>query len=232
MRLLLVEDSRRLRQALATGLRKCGFALDLAADGEEGLWLAESNEYDVLILDIMLPKIDGLEVLRRLRDQGKETHILLLTARDTVEDRVEGLQSGADDYLIKPFAFEELLARVQALARRAYKTKNPRVVVDDLVIDTASRTAARGGTALALTPREYGLLEFLALRRGEVVSRNEIEQHIYDDKVEPMSNVVDAAIYSLRRKVDRPGSPSLIRTRRGLGYVLQEPSSCPPSDDN
>jgi DNA-binding response OmpR family regulator len=222
MRILLVEDSKRLQQAIATGLRKVGYALDLAGNGVEGLWYAESNEYDLIILDLMLPKMDGLTVLQKLRNEGKTTHILILTARDTVEDRVRGLQLGADDYLIKPFEFAELLARVQALIRRAHGIKNPRINLADLIIDTALRTVTRHGDPISLTARDYALLEFLALHHGQVVSRTEIEHHIYDERVEPSSNVVDAAIYALRRKIDQPGAPSLIQTRRGQGYVLQE----------
>lgn len=221
MRILLVEDSRRLQQAIGTGLRKAGYAVDIAGDGEEGLWYAESNDYDVIVLDLMLPKMDGLTVLRRLRDQGKTTHVLILTAKDTVNDRVRGLDTGADDYLVKPFAFAELLARVQALGRRAHGVKSPQIAVGDLTIHLASRTVTRSDSPVTLRPREYALLEFLALRRGEVVSRSEIEHHIYDDRAEPMSNVVDATVYAVRRKIDRPGKPSLIQTRRGMGYILE-----------
>jgi DNA-binding response OmpR family regulator len=222
MRVLLVEDSRRLRQAVGTGLRKAGCAVDLAGDGDEGLWYAESNDYDVIVLDLMLPGTDGLTVLQRLRDGGKNTHVLILTAKDTVEDRVHGLQAGADDYLVKPFAFEELLARVQALARRAHGVKTSQIVLGDLVVNLTARTARRADRLIDLRPREYALLEFLALRRGEVVSRTEIEQHIYDDRAEPVSNVVDAAVYALRKKIDLPGRPSLIQTRRGRGYIIEE----------
>lgn len=223
MRILLVEDSKRLQQAVGTGLRKVGYAVDVASDGEEGLWLAETNDYDLIVLDLMLPKMDGLTILQRLREQGKQTHILILTARDTVEDRVRGLQMGADDYLIKPFEFAELLARAQALVRRAHGMKNPRITLGRLLIDTSSRTVTREGAPIILTARDYALLEFMALHRGQVVTRTEIEQHIYDERVEPASNVVDAAIYALRRKLDQPGEPSLIQTRRGHGYILQEP---------
>jgi len=224
MRVLLVEDSRRLQQAIGAGLRKSGYAVDVTGDGEEGLWYATLNDYDVIVLDLMLPTLDGLSLLARLRGEGKATHVLVLTARDTVEDRVRGLQAGADDYLVKPFAFAELLARVQALARRAHGVKQPEIAVGDLVVQLAARRVTRAGAPVALRPREYALLEFLALRRGQVVSRSEIEQHIYDDRAEPMSNVVDATVYALRRKIDRPGAPSLIQTRRGQGYVLEEPT--------
>ena len=225
MKVLLVEDSERLQASVARALRRSGYAVDTAADGEEGLWLAQSHDYDVIILDIMLPKLDGLSVLRRLRAAGKTVHVLLLTARDTVEDRVRGLNTGADDYLIKPFALDELLARVQALCRRGYGEKQPRLVIGDLEIDTGARRATRRGEPVELGPREYRLLEYLALRRGQLVTRTEIETHIYDSQVEPMSNVVDSAICTLRRKITPPGAVPLIRTRRGLGYVLDDRAS-------
>ena len=220
MRVLLVEDSRRLQTAIATGLRRLAYAVDIAGDGEEGLWFAESNDYDVIVLDLMLPKMDGLTVLRRLREAGSKVHVLILTARDAVPDRVAGLRAGADDYLPKPFAFDELLARIEALARRHYGEKSPQIAVGDLVIHTASRSVTRDGVPMSLTSREYALLEFLALRRDQVVSRTEIESRIYDDRAEPMSNVVDAAVCILRKKIDTPGQPSLIQTRRGMGYCL------------
>ena len=220
MRVLLVEDSQKLRRYVGKALKQAGFALDVAADGEEGQWLAESNQYDVIILDIMLPKLDGISVLNNLRSAGNDVHIILLTAKDTVEDRVQGLEQGADDYLVKPFAMEELVARVQALARRGYQNKSPRIKIGPLIIDTSERSLRKNGELVELPPRDFSLLEYLAVRRGTVVSRNEIEEHIYDDKVEPMSNVVDAAIYSLRKKIDSPDQPSFIRTRRGMGYVI------------
>jgi DNA-binding response OmpR family regulator len=221
MRVLVVEDSPRLRQTVSTWLRRNGFAVDTSADGEEGLYLAESNDYDVLVLDIMLPKLDGLSLLQRLRKQRKATHVLLLTAKDTVPDRVRGLELGADDYLIKPFALEELLARVKALCRRAYGSKDPRLVITDLEIDTAARKVSRAGKAVLLQPREYALLEYLARRRGHVVTRTEIEEHIYGGDVEPASNVVDSAICSLRQKLAEANPTPLIHTRRGLGYELE-----------
>ena len=225
MRILLVEDSERLQRYVSKGLRMAGWAVDVAGDGEEGLWLATENDYDAIVLDLMLPKLDGITVLQRLRAAGSDTHVLILTAKDTVPDRVHGLEQGADDYLVKPFAFEELLARVQALARRKYHEKSGRVAVGNLVIDTAARTVQRDGTAIDLTAREYALLELLALRHGEVVTRAEIEHCIYDERAEPVSNVVDSTVCLLRKKIDRTGSPSLIQTRRGMGYVLREPES-------
>ncbi len=224
MRVLVVEDSLRLSRSIALALRRSGYAIDTANDGEEGLWLAESHDYDAIVLDIMLPKRDGLDVLRTLRARGRPVHVLLLTARDTVADRVTGLQAGADDYLVKPFALAELLARVEALCRRAYGTKQPRLVVADLEIDSAARAAWRAGRPLDLTAREFQLLEYLARRRGEVVSRTDIEAHIYDVQVDPMSNVVDSAVCSLRKKLTvAAGAPTLIHTRRGAGYVLDAP---------
>ena len=217
MRVLFVEDSESLRRSVRRALRHAGFGVDTAADGEEGLALAEANDYDALVLDVMLPKLDGLALLRRLRAAGKTTHTLLLTARDTVADRVEGLQQGADDYLVKPFALAELLARVEALCRRAYGVKSRALHIGPFELDLSARRLRRDGADVELTAREWRLLEYLALRRGQVVSRTEIEAHIYDELVEPMSNVVDAAVYGLRRKI----GANYIRTRRGLGYVLE-----------
>jgi DNA-binding response OmpR family regulator len=221
VRVLLVEDSERLRKAIVAALKRFGYAVDTAADGEEGLWLAQSHHYDAIVLDIMLPKLDGLSVVAELRRREDVSHVLLLTARDTVDDRVRGLRAGADDYLIKPFALEELLARVQALCRRSYGAKNPRLIIGDLEIDTAAREVWRAGQAITLKPREYALLEYLALRRGEVVSRRDIETHIYDEAVDPMSNVVDSAISVLRKRLARSGAPPLIHTRHGHGYILK-----------
>jgi DNA-binding response OmpR family regulator len=220
MRLLLIEDSERLRRSLNAGLRDAGYAVDVASDGETGLWMAKEQPYDVILLDLMLPVVPGLQVLEQLRAHGSQAHVLILTARDAIDDRVKGLRAGADDYLPKPFAFDELLARVEALCRRAYGRKAPRLQIGDLVIDRAARSVARAGLAIPLARREFALLEFLALRAGEVVSRAEIEAHVYNDEAELMSNAVDAAVYSLRRRIQPPGTPPLLHTRRGHGYVL------------
>ena len=220
MRVLFVEDSKILQRSVAAALRRSGYAVDVTGDGEEGLWYAQSHPYDVIILDRMLPGLDGLTILQRLRQQGQTTQVLMLTAKDTVDDRVCGLRTGADDYLIKPFALDELLARVQALCRRHYQKKAPQLHVGDLEIDTASRTVARHGRAIELTAREYRLLEYLASRAGEVVSRTDIWAHVYDEHTEPMSNAVDSAVCILRRKIEGPGTAPLLHTRRGLGYVL------------
>jgi DNA-binding response OmpR family regulator len=217
MRVLLVEDSRILQNSIAAALRRSGYAMDVTGDGNEGLWYAQSHSYDVIILDRLLPGLDGMTILQRLRQQGVTTQVLLLTAKDTVEDRVHGLQMGADDYLIKPFALDELLARVQALCRRHYLKKAPRLCIQDLEIDTAARTVSRRGRQIELTSREYRLLEYLASRPGEVVSRADIWAHVYNEHTEPMSNAVDSAICILRKKIE---PPALLHTRRGLGYVL------------
>ena len=224
MRVLIVEDSKRLRTTIGGMLRRCGYVVDAAADGEEGLWLIQSNDYDVIILDIMLPKLDGLSLLQRMREQGKPTHVLLLTARDTVDDRVHGLRLGADDYLVKPFALEELLARVEALCRRAYGNKQPLLFVADLEINPATKEVCRAKQRINLKPREYLLLQYLAMRQGEVVTRSEIEAHIYNGEADPMSNVVESAISSLRKKISAPNPAPLIHTRHGLGYVLKAES--------
>ena len=220
MRVLLVEDYAPVRDSVTQGLREAGFAVDAAAEGEEGLWYAQSNDYDVIVLDLMLPGIDGLTILSRLRQAGSSAAILLLTAKDTLKDRVNGLNLGADDYLIKPFAFEELLARVRALVRRRYDAKAPVIRVEDLEIDTNAHTVTRGGRPIDLTAREYALIEFLALRRGQVVSRTDVWEHLYDFNSTAESNVVDVYVGYLRKKIERPELPPLIHTRRGQGYVL------------
>lgn len=219
MRVLYVEDSPRLLRSVAAALERTGYAVDTASDGEEGLWMARSAAYDAVILDIMLPKLDGLTLLRRMREAGNDAHVLLLTARDTVAERVEGLRTGADDYLVKPFALEELLARVEALCRRTYGAKQNPIVVDDLSVDTAQRIVTRAGRPVDLTAREYNLMEYLARRRGEVVTRADIEEHIYNGE-SPTSNAVDSAVCILRRKLAIDNPAPLIHTRRGLGYVL------------
>ena len=221
MRVLVVEDNVPIQKSLAKGLREAGFAVDVSGDGEEGLWYATSNDYDVVVLDLMLPRVDGLTILRRLRADGRSTHVLILTARDTVQDRVLGLDLGADDYLVKPFAFEELLARVRALARRAYSAKNPQLTVDDLRLETSARRVWRGDDEVVLTSREYALLEYLAMRAGEAVSRTDIWEHVYEFNSEADSNVVDVYIGYLRKKVERPDGPALIHTIRGVGYSLR-----------
>lgn len=220
MRVLVIEDFEPLRRSIVKGLRKAGMAVDDTGQGEEGLWYAKSNPYDAIILDLMLPGMDGLTILRKLRAEGSSHHILILTARDTVEDRVRGLDAGADDYLVKPFAFDELLARVRALIRRGYQAKSPLVEIGPLRLDTVQQRAWVRGQPLDLTAREYALLEYLALRAGQVVSRSDIWEHVYDFHSEASSNVVDVYVSYLRRKLDQPDQPSLIQTVRGRGYRL------------
>jgi len=222
MRLLLIEDSPRLRSALQKGLSREGYAVDTAKDGREGLWLATENEYDVIVLDLMLPEIDGLTVLARLRGQGKDTHVLILSAKDLVEDRVEGLTRGADDYLVKPFSFDELLARLQALVRRSDHVKSPPLHLGELEVHTAARRVTYRGRLVPLTPREYSLLEILVLRAGEVVSRRDLWERLYEFDSEAASNVVDVIVYSLRKKLDPQNPQSVVKTRRGLGYLVGE----------
>lgn len=217
MRVLVIEDYAPLRESVVQALQEDGLAVDAAADGEEGLWHARSGGHDAIVLDIALPKLDGLSILRRIRTEGNRAPVLLLTARDTVADRVVGLDSGADDYLIKPFALEELLARVRALLRRKYGAADPVLRIRDLEINTVSRVVQRGGERIDLTAREYSLLEFLAHRAGATVTRSEIWEHIYDFNSTVESNVVDVYIGYLRRKIERPGRPRLIHTRRGQG---------------
>lgn len=225
MRVLFVEDSASLRKPVVRALKASGHAVDSTGDGEEGWHLARSHDYDVIVLDVMLPSMDGREVLRRLREAGNETPVLFLTAKDAVEDRVAGLRLGADDYLVKSFAIEELLARVEALARRRYAKRSPKLIVADLELDTASKTVCRGGTELKLPPQLFSLLEYLLLRKGQVVSRTQIEEHIYDAMVSPTSNVVDTAVCALRKAIAvSDDSAPLIHTRRGMGYVIEEPT--------
>lgn len=220
VRLLVVEDFANLRLPLIQGLEAEGYAVDGAAEGDQAWWLIRHNTYDLAILDIMMPGIDGLEILRRMRADANETPVLLLTAKGTVEDRVHGLDLGADDYLTKPFSVDELLARIRVLTRRRSGRRNPRMTIADLVVDTTTRTASRGGTALELTPREYALLELLAGHAGEVVSRDAICASLYAFQDDVVSNVVEAAVARLRRKLSPQGQPPLVHTRRGFGYVL------------
>lgn len=222
MRVLIVEDSEPLRESLKAGLTQEGFAVDTAADGEVGLSYARNNPYDVLVLDLLLPKLDGLGVLAGLREKPDRPHVLVLTARDRIEDRVAGLNEGADDYLVKPFAFDELLARINALVRRRYAGRSRTVAIGSLVLDLVAHTACHAEQPLELTAREYALLEYLALRRGQPVSREEIEDHVYGVHKLPASNAVDSTICLLRAKLGHDGK-DLIRTLRGRGYVLDGP---------
>ena len=221
MRVLLVEDHKPLARVLRQGLEEENFAVDLAADGEDADFKVRNTPYDVVILDMMIPKIDGLTLLKQWRKDGIDTHVLVLTARGGIEDKVSGLDSGADDYMTKPYRIEELLARLRALIRREHNVKDPVLRVYDLEIDTSARTVKRAGQAISLTPREYGLLEFLAFHRGKVATRSMIWEHLYDEQDESTSNVVDVYIRYLRNKVDKGFDLPLILTRWGEGYLLR-----------
>ena len=221
MRLLLVEDEPQAAHMLAKGLREQAYAVDVAADGEDAVYQAAIADYDAIVLDVTLPLLDGLAVCRQLRREGLHTPVLMLTARDAVEARIAGLDSGADDYLTKPFDFGELLARLRALIRRRAQPVRPTsVTVGSLRLDMRARQAFRDGTPIVLTAREYALLEHLVLHAGEVVGRADIAEHVWDASYEAQSNVIDVCIQRLRRKIDRPGQPSSIVTRRGEGYML------------
>ncbi len=221
MRVLLVEDEPNAAHVLAKGLREQTYAVDVAADGETAIFQAGTTDYDAVILDVMLPVRDGFAVCRTIRESGSVVPILMVTARDAVESRIEGLDCGADDYLVKPFDFGELLARLRALVRRGRLPLLPeRLVIGPLALDTRSRRVRVRTREVSLTGKEYALLEYLARRAGDVVSRADIAEHVWDEHYDPMSNVVDVYVQRLRRKLDHSGSESFIRTRRGEGYQL------------
>lgn len=223
MRLLLIEDARRLSKTLVQALGRLGHAVDAVETGEDGELMARHHRYDAIILDRMLPGKDGLAVLRSLRGLGITTPVLLLTALDAVEERVRGLDHGADDYLTKPFAVAELAARLEALARRHHGNADPVIRAGPLEIDLARKTVMNDGSGITLTAREFSLLETLARHPGRVFSRKAIEERLYSESDAPLSNAVDAAIYSLRRKLSPSGKPRFIHTRRGLGYTFEPP---------
>jgi two-component system OmpR family response regulator len=222
MRVLIVEDEAKMAGLIRRGLTQEGFATDLAGDGEDAIWMAGSTEYDAIVLDLMLPGIDGLEVCRRLRDDGVWSPILMLTARDGVRDRVAGLDSGADDYLVKPFSYAELLARLRALARRRGAKRPTELRVGDLRLDPAKRRVWRGESEIELSAKEFSVLEVFMRRPGEVLSRFQLLEHAWDYDYENRSNIVDAYVRLLRRKIDRPFRVSSIETVRGAGYRLRE----------
>jgi two-component system copper resistance phosphate regulon response regulator CusR len=220
VRILLVEDEPDAARILAKGLREQTYAVDTAANGEDALYLASLNNYDLVILDVMLPKKDGIAVCRELREAGSTVPVLMLTARDAVQDRIAGLDSGADDYLTKPFDFHELLARARALLRRSPSLRPDKIEIADLTIDTRARSVARGGRSISLTAREYALLEYLVRRQGEVASRAEISEHVWDASFDLFSNLIEVYVQRLRRKIDEGHTLKLIRTRRGEGYMI------------
>ncbi len=216
MRILVVEDEPRLLHNLAKALREEGYAVDTADAGDEGLFKAETCNYDAVVLDVMLPRMDGWQVLERLRKQ-KQTPVLMLTARDAVRDRMHGLDTGADDYLVKPFDLGELLSRIRALIRRSAGQGRPLMKVGDVVIDPRSKTVTRAEQPVTLTPREYAILEYLALHRGEVVTRTELYEHLFDENEDTLSNLLDVHVFSIRKKLGH----ELIATRRGQGFCIE-----------
>ncbi|HEV8233008.1 MAG TPA: response regulator transcription factor [Gemmatimonadaceae bacterium] len=221
MHALIIEDDHTIADFVARGLREAGFAVDVAGDGEEGLSAALEQNPDVVIVDLMLPRRDGLSVIDELRRRGRATPVLILSARRSVDDRVRGLQAGGDDYLTKPFAFAELLARVQALVRRASRTPEPTsLTVDDLALDLLTRKVTRGGAAIELRPREFALLEYLMRNAGKVVSKTMILSHVWEYNFDPQTNVVDVLVSRLRDRIDRPFEKKLLQTVRGVGYVI------------
>ena len=219
MKILVVEDSERLRRSLSHGLRKACYTVDLAADGDEALSYLCTYEYDVVVLDLLLPKVSGLEVLRKLR-RSQQVHVLILSAKDQVQDRIRGLEMGADDYLVKPFDFDELLARLRALVRRRYRQKRPIVAIGPIVIDTVNQQVKRSGTAIHLTPSEYKILSMLALRPGHTFSKTALLERLYHSNAAVMDNIIEVLICGLRKKVHTPEEPPIIITRRGFGYML------------
>ena len=220
MRILLVEDDPGIARFVAKGLREQAFAVDVTGDGEDALYKSTINDYDAIILDVMIPGRDGFGVCRELRGAGSVVPVIMLTARDTVQDRITGLDIGADDYLTKPFAVTELLARLRALMRRGHVVRPATIQIGDLLLDTRAQRATRGGRELGLTGKEYALLEYLAREQGRVVSRAEIAEHVWDENFDPLTNLIDVHINRLRRKVDTGFSTRLIHTRRGAGYML------------
>ena len=220
MRVLLVEDDRRIASFVAKGLRENAYAVDIADDGDQATYLASLNPYDLFVLDVNLPQKGGFEVCAELRKAGNSKPVLMLTARDAVDDRISGLDIGADDYLVKPFEFRELLARLRALLRRHKEIRDPKVTIADLEIDTTSQTVHRAGRYIDLTAKEYSLLEFLALNVGRVIGREEISEHVWNENFDPFSNLIEVYIKRLRKKLDDGHAVQLIQTRRGSGYIL------------
>ena len=230
MRLLLVEDDARIARFVAKGLREQAYAVDVASTGEEALYQAAINTYDLVILDVMIPGRNGFEVCGELRKSGQRMPILMLTARDAVEDRITGLDRGADDYLTKPFEFRELLARLRALLRRSGELRPAKIAIADLVLDTAAQSASRGGRAVTLTAKEYALLEFLARNAGRVVGRAEIAEHVWDETFDPFSNLIEVYVNRVRGKIDADSEKPLLHTRRGAGYILGAAADLQASD--
>ena len=223
MRILLAEDDVRIANFVTKGLRENAYAVDVAPDGADALYQAAINSYDVIVLDVMMPLKSGFEVCRELREGGNKTPVLMLTARDAIDDKISGLDFGADDYLTKPFEFGELLARLRALLRRGGEIRPPKIVIADLEMDTVGQRVRRGGREIFLTTKEYALLEYLARERGKVSGRAEIAEHVWDENFDAFSNLIDVYIKRLRSKMDEGFAVQLIHTRRGAGYILDDP---------
>ena len=222
MKILLAEDEVDLNNVVTRYLKKNGYSVDSVLDGEEALDYLEYSEYDLVILDIMMPKVDGFEVIKKLRNKGNHTSVLMLTARDSAEDKVKGLDLGADDYIVKPFDFNELLARIRAVVRRKYGNSSNKLVIGDLILDTSEKSVTRAGKQIELTGKEYEVLEYLMQSKNRILSREQIKEHVWDFDYEGDSNIIDVLIKNIRKKIDIETGKQIIYTKRGLGYVIKE----------
>ena len=222
MKILLAEDEVDLNNVVTRYLKKNGYSVDSVLDGEEALDYLEYGEYDLVILDIMMPKVDGFEVIKKLRDKGNHTSVLMLTARDSADDKVKGLDLGADDYIVKPFDFNELMARIRAVVRRKYGNSSNRFVIGDLILDTSEKSVTRAGKQIELTGKEYEVLEYLMQSKNRILSRDQIKEHVWDFDYEGDSNIIDVLIKNIRKKIDIEDGKQIIYTKRGLGYVIKE----------
>ena len=222
MKILLAEDEVDLNNVVTRYLKKNGYSVDSVLDGEEALDYLEYSEYDLVILDIMMPKVDGFEVIKKLRDKGNHTSVLMLTARDSADDKVKGLDLGADDYIVKPFDFNELMARIRAVVRRKYGNSSNKLVIGDLILDTSEKSVTRAGKQIELTGKEYEVLEYLMQSKNRIVSRDQIKEHVWDFDYEGDSNIIDVLIKNIRKKIDIEDGKQIIYTKRGLGYVIKE----------
>ena len=222
MKILLAEDEVDLNNVVTRYLKKNGYSVDSVLDGEEALDYLEYGEYDLVILDIMMPKVDGFEVIKKLRNKGNHTSVLMLTARDSADDKVKGLDLGADDYIVKPFDFNELLARIRAVVRRKYGNSSNKLVIGDLILDTSKKSVTRAGKQIELTGKEYEVLEYLMQSKNRILSREQIKEHVWDFDYEGDSNIIDVLIKNIRKKIDVEDGKQIIYTKRGLGYVIKE----------
>ena len=222
MKILLAEDEVDLNNVVTRYLKKNGYSVDSVLDGEEALNYLEYSEYDLVILDIMMPKVDGFEVIKKLRNKGNHTSVLMLTARDSADDKVKGLDLGADDYIVKPFDFNELLARIRAVVRRKYGNSSNKLVIGDLILDTSEKSVTRAGKQIELTGKEYEVLEYLMQSKNRILSRDQIKEHVWDFDYEGDSNIIDVLIKNIRKKIDIEDGKQIIYTKRGLGYVIKE----------